>query len=101
MSAKQTRDFLAASLTASTGWDVTADSRRFTFVNDDPPQVVVWTVTDAELGHLSYIATAGARSYGGRASAGSEMICPQVAEAIEPFEGARGAIVGTDLCIRE
>lgn len=91
------RSELAEALTESTGWEVSADSRRFTFVNDDPQQVVVWTVSDAELGQLHYGANSGAKSYGGRRSASISVLRMRVDEAICPFEGARGEIRGTDL----
>lgn len=91
------RSELAESLAESTGWDVTSDPRRFTFINDDPPQVVVWTVSDAELGQLRYNAGATAKSAGGHRSAGMDMLCMHVHEAIGPFEGTRGEIRGTDL----
>lgn len=91
------RSELAESLAESTGWDVTADSRRFTFVNDDPPQVIVWPVSDAELGQLRFGANSTAKSYGGRRSAGIDVLCMPVYEAIAPFEGTRGEIHGTDL----
>ncbi|GAA1854541.1 hypothetical protein GCM10009813_14910 [Brevibacterium marinum] len=69
---KMVRSELAESLAQSTGWDVTTDARRFTFVNDDPPQAIVWTVSDAELGHLRFVANSAAKSYGGRRSAGRD-----------------------------
>ena len=38
---------LANALAEATGWSVTADPHRVTFMNDDPPQVVIWTVSDS------------------------------------------------------
>lgn len=93
----QNRTYLAEVFSESTGWTVTADARRFTFVNDDPPQVIVWTVSDAELGQLRFAANSAAKSYGGRRSAGIDVLCMPVCEAIAPFEGTRGEIHGTDL----
>ncbi|MFE1084921.1 hypothetical protein [Brevibacterium sediminis] len=53
------RTELANALAEATGWSVTADSHRVTFTNDDPPQVVIWTVTDSELGLAHRNTTAG------------------------------------------
>lgn len=91
------RSELAEEFAESTGWKVTADARRFTFVNDDPPQVIVWNVSDADLGQLRYNAGATAKDSGGRRSAGMSMVCAQIDEAILPFEGTRGEIRGTAL----
>ena len=85
---------LAESLAEATGWTVTADSHRVTFTSDDPPQVVIWTVTDADLGRLRYNENLRASGYGGRQTA-------ELGEALGPFEGPRGYMQGADLTIRE
>lgn len=92
---------LANALAEATGWSVSADPHRVTFTNDDPPQVVIWTVTDGELAQLRYGANVGAKSYGGRRSADLGVLCLPVMEAIVPFEGSRGVMRGTDLRIIE
>ena len=43
---------LASALADATGLSVSADTHRVTFINDDPPQVVIWTVTDSEIGQM-------------------------------------------------
>ena len=95
------RTELAESLAEATGWSVTADSHRVTFTNDDPPQVVIWTVTDADLGRLRYNENLRASGYGGRQTAELGVLGLPLGEALGPFEGARGYMHGTDLTIRE
>lgn len=56
---------LANAIAETTGWSVTADPHRVTFMNDVPPQVVIWTVTDAEIGQLRYNENLRAQGYGG------------------------------------
>ena len=95
------RSELADILAEATGWSVTADPHRLTLTNDDPSQVVIWTVTDGELAQLRYGANVGAKSFGGRRSADLGVLCLPVMEAIGPFEGSRGVMRGTDLRIIE
>lgn len=97
----QNRTYLAEVFSESTGWSVTADARRFTFINDDPPQVVVWTVTDAQLGSLIYAANMQSKHAGGTQSDDPAILWLVVAEAIGPFEGSRGQMQGTDMTIVE
>lgn len=91
---------LATALAEATGWSVTADSHRVTFTNDDPPQVVIWTVTDSEIGELRYNENRRAKGYGGRQSAEFGVLWLPLMEALGPFEGSRGYMDGTDLTIR-
>lgn len=95
------RTELAETLAEATGWSVTADARRLTFTNDDPPQVVIWTVTDAEIGQLRYNENLRAAGYGGCQSADLGMLWLPVDEALAPYEGTRGYMYGTDVTIRE
>lgn len=95
------RTELAEALAEATGWSVTADARRVTFTNDDPPQVVIWTVTDAEIGWLRYNENLRAAGYGGRKTADLGALWLPLAEALGPFEGSRGYMQGTDVTIRE
>ncbi|MBM6590637.1 hypothetical protein [Brevibacterium sp. RIT 803] len=95
------RTELAESLAEATGWSVTADSHRVTFTNDDPPQVVIWTVTDADLGRIRYYENLRAAGYGGRKTADLGALWLPLAEALGPFEGSRGYMQGADLTIRE
>lgn len=95
------RTELAKSLAEATGWSVTADARRVTFTNDDPPQVVIWTVTDAEIGELRYNQNLMAKSAGTRQTADIAVLGMPVLEALGPFEGSRGYMHGTELIIRE
>ena len=92
---------LATALAEATGWSVTADSHRVTFTNDDPPQVVIWTVTDSEIGQMRYNQNLTSREAGGRQSAELGTLGPLLDEALGPFEGSRGVIRGTDLRIIE
>lgn len=92
---------LAEVLAEATGWSVTADAHRLTFTNDDPPQVVIWTVTDADIGKLRYNENLRAAGYGGRQTADLGALWLPLDEALGPFEGSRGYIHGTDLTIRE
>ncbi|WP_231445087.1 hypothetical protein [Brevibacterium zhoupengii] len=92
---------LAKSLAEATGWSVTADAHRVTFTNDDPPQVVVWTVTDAEIGELRYNENLRAARYEGSKTAEPGVLGLPLGEALGPFEGSRGYMHGTDLSIRE
>ncbi|MCI4012668.1 hypothetical protein [Brevibacterium sp. ZH18] len=95
------RTELADALAEATGWSVTADARRVTFTNDDPPQVVIWTVTDAEIGLLRYNENLRAAGYGGRQTADLGALWLPLGEALGPFEGSRGYMHGTELIIRE
>lgn len=95
------RTELAESLAEVTGWSVTADARRVTFTSDDPPQVVIWTVTDADLGRLRYNENLRASGYGGRQTAELGALGLPLGEALGPFEGTRGYMHGADLTIRE
>lgn len=92
---------LANALAEATGWSVTADSHRVTFTNDDPPQVVIWTVTDSEIGQLMYNENRRAQGYGGKRTADLGALWLPLMEALGPFEGSRGVIRGTDLRIIE
>ena len=92
---------LANALAEATGWSVTADPHRVTFINDDPPQVVIWTVTDSEIGQMRYNQNLTSREAGGRQSAELGTLGPLLDEALGPFEGSRGVIRGTDLRIFE
>ncbi|MCS4595110.1 hypothetical protein KTJ89_19120 [Brevibacterium sediminis] len=92
---------LANALAEATGWSVSADPHRVTFVNDDPPQVVIWTVTDAEIGELRYNENRRAKGYGDKQSAELGVLWLPLTEALGPFEGPRGYMDGTDLTIRE
>ena len=95
---------LADTLAEATGWSVTAEPRRLTFANDDPPQVVIWTVTDAEIGQLHCNQNLRAKGYRGRQTAELGVLALPLNEALGPFEifgGARGYMEGTDLTIRE
>ncbi|SMX93443.1 MULTISPECIES: hypothetical protein [unclassified Brevibacterium] len=95
------RTELAEALAEATGWSVMADARRVTFTNDDPPQVVIWTVTDAEIGELRYSQNRMAKSAGARQTADLGALWLPVYEALGPFEGSRGYMHGTELIIRE
>lgn len=95
------RTYLAEALTESTSWSVTADARRFTFVNDDPPQVVVWTVTDAQLGSMLYGTNKRSKAVGAKQSVDPSVLWLTLHEALGPFEGSRGEIHGTDMTIIE
>lgn len=95
------RTELAEVLAEATGWSVTADARRVTFTNDDPPQVVIWTVTDSEIGELRYSQNLMAKSAGGRQTADLGALWLPVDEALGPYEGTRGYMHGTELIIRE
>jgi hypothetical protein len=95
------RTELAEALAEATGWSVTADSRRLTFTNDDPPQVVIWTVTDAEIGQMRYNQNLTSRESGGRQSAELGALGLPLGEALGPFQGSRGYMDGADLTIRE
>ncbi|AOP52158.1 MAG: hypothetical protein ACTH1I_06195 [Brevibacterium aurantiacum] len=95
------RTELADSLAEATGWSVTADAHRVTFTNDDPPQVVIWTVTDAEIGELRYSQNLMAKSAGARQTADLGVLGLPLCEALGPFEGSRGYMHGTDLTISE
>ncbi|MCU4298425.1 hypothetical protein D3I60_15325 [Brevibacterium permense] len=92
---------LANALAEATGWSVTADPHRVTFTNDDPPQVVIWSVTDAEIGQLRYSQNLTSREAGGRQSAELGTLGLPLDGALGPFEGSRGYMDGTDLTIRE
>ncbi|WP_210604332.1 hypothetical protein [Brevibacterium oceani] len=95
---------LANTLAEATGWSVSADTKRFTFVNDDPPQVVIWTVTDAEIGQLRYNENLRAKGYGGSQTNDPGVLSLPLDEALGPFGlfgGSRGFMDGTDLTIRE
>ncbi|WP_166969486.1 hypothetical protein [Brevibacterium atlanticum] len=95
---------LAKALAEATGWSVTADPRRFTFVNDDPPQVVIWTVTDAEISEIHYSQNVRAKGFGGSQTNDPAIVGVPLDEALGPFElfgGSRGYMDGTDLTIRE
>lgn len=92
---------LADALAEATGWSVTADARRVTFTNDDPPQVVIWTVTDVEIGELRYNENLRAKGYGGRKTADLGALWLPLMEALGPFDGSRGYMDGTDLRIIE
>ena len=63
------RTELADALAEATGWSVTTDPHRVTFTNDEPPQVVIWTVTDSEIGQLMYNENRRAQGYGGKRTA--------------------------------
>lgn len=93
------RTELAEVLSDSTGWEVIVDARRFTFATDDPPQTIIWTVSDSELGQLRFDANSAAKGFGGRRSAHASIasLGMLVQEAIASFDGARGEIHGTDL----
>lgn len=95
------RTELAEALAEATGWSVTADARRLTFTNDDPPQVVIWTVTDADIGLLRYNENLRAAGYGGRQTADLGALTQPVHEALGPYEGSRGYMHGADLTICE
>lgn len=92
---------LANALAETTGWSVTADPHRVTFTNDDPSQVVIWTVTDSEIGQMRYNQNLPSREAGGRQSADLSALGLPLDEALGPFEGSRGVIRGTDLRIIE
>ncbi|MGC2941034.1 MULTISPECIES: hypothetical protein [unclassified Brevibacterium] len=92
---------LANTLAEATGWSVSADPHRITFVNDDPPQVVIWTVTDAEIGQLRYNENLRARAFGGRQTAELSVLSVPLNEALGPFAGSRGLMNGTNLTIHE
>ena len=94
---------LADALAEATGWSVTADPRRLTLTNDDPPQVVIWTVTDAEIGQLRCKENLCAKGYGGRQTAELGVLAIPLNAALGPseiFGGARGHMEGTVLTIR-
>ncbi len=93
------RTELANALAEATGWSVSADPHRVTFTNDDPPQVVIWTVTDAEIGQMRYNQNLTSREAGGRQSAELGTLGLPLDEALGPFEGSRGYMDGTDLTI--
>ena len=95
------RTELAKSLAEATGWSVTADARRLTFTNDDPPQVVIWTVTDADIGRLRYGQNLMVKAAGGSQTADLGALGLPVDEALGPFEGSRGYMHGAELTIRE
>ena len=98
------RTELAEILAEATGWSVSADPHRLTFTNDDPPQVVTWTVTDAEIGQLRYNENLRAKGYGGGHTNELAVLSLPLGEALGPFEifgGSRGYMNGTDLTIRE
>jgi hypothetical protein len=98
------RTELANALAEVTGWSVTADPHRVTFVNDDPPQVVIWTVTDDELGQMRYNENLRAKHYGGRKTSEFGALWLPLMEALGPFElseGSRGYIKGMDMTVRE
>lgn len=98
------RTELADILAEATGWSVSADPHRLTFTNDDPPQVVIWTVTDTELGQLQYNENLRAKKFGGSQTAELGVLSLPLNEALGPFEifgGSRGYMNGTDLTIRE
>ena len=92
---------LANAIAEATGWSVSADTHRVTFINDDPPQVVIWTVTDSEIGQMRYNQNLTSREAGGRQSAELGTLGPLLDEALGPFEGTRRVIRGTDLRIIE
>jgi len=92
---------LANALAEATGWSVSADPHRVTFTNDDPPQVVIWTVTDAEISQMRYNQNLTSWEAGGRQSAELGVLWFPLTEALGPFEGPRGHMDGTDLTIRE
>lgn len=54
----------------------------------DPPQVVIWTVTDAEIGLLRYNENLRAAGYGGRQTADLGALWLPLGEALGPFEGS-------------
>ena len=91
---------LASALAEATGWSVSADTHRVTFINDDPPQVVIWTVTDSEIGQmLNENRRAG---YGGKRTADlGALWLPPLMEALDPFDGSRGYMDGTDVTVYE
>ena len=93
---------LANALAEATGWSVTADPHRVTFMNDDPPQVVIWTVTDSEINRLRYNENRRAQGYGGKRTADLGALWLPLMEALDPFGGgSRGYMDGTDVTIRE
>ena len=92
---------LANALAEATGWSVTADPHRVTFMNDDPPQVVIWTVTDSEINRLRYNENRRAQGYGSKRTADLGALWLPLMEALDPFEGSRGYMDGTDVIIRE
>ncbi|AMT92846.1 hypothetical protein A2T55_02760 [Brevibacterium linens] len=87
---------LASALAEATGWSVTTDPHRVTFTNDEPPQVVIWTVTDSEIGQLMYNENRRAKGYGGRKTADLGALWLLLMEALDPFDGSRGYMDGTD-----
>lgn len=98
---RSTRRELVDEFARSSTWAVSADERRITFTRDDPAQVVIWTVSDAELGRLRYAAGLGAKSASETSSAGFDFLCIYIEEAIGPFDGTRGTMHGEDLTVVE
>ena len=92
---------LASALAEATGWSVSADTHRVTFINDDPPQVVIWTVTDSEIGQLMYNENRRAQGYGGKRTADLGALWLPLMEALDPFDGSRGYMDGTDVTVYE
>ena len=96
------RTELADALAEATGWSVTTDPHRVTFTNDEPPQVVIWTVTDSEIGQLMYNENRRAQGYGGKRTADlGALWLPPLMEALDPFDGSRGYMDGTDVTVYE
>lgn len=95
------RTELADILAEATGWSVSADPHRLTFTHDDPPQVVIWTVTDTELGQLQYNENLRAKKFGGSQTAELGVLAFPIFGALGPFEGSRGYMNGADLTVRE
>jgi hypothetical protein len=91
------RKKVAEDLAEATRYSVTADPKRVTFINDDPPQVIIWTVTDEELGELLYKENTRAKHFGGRKTDDFGALWLPLHELLNPFEGSRGYIYGTDL----
>ncbi|SDR73665.1 hypothetical protein SAMN04489752_0101 [Brevibacterium siliguriense] len=92
---------LANALAEATGWSVTADPHRVTFTNDDPPQVVIWTVTDSDIGQLMYNENRRAQGHGGKRTADPGALWLLLTEALGPFDGSRGYMDGTDVTVHE
>ncbi|WP_137826230.1 hypothetical protein [Brevibacterium sp. 2SA] len=82
------------------GWSVSADSRRITFVGDDPPQVIIWHVDDSDLAHMQAARGSSAKgAYGSRKSNFGLLV--HISEAIDTFTGTRGEMRGDDLTVIE
>ena len=81
------RTELADALAEATGWSVTTDPHRVTFTNDEPPQVVIWTVTDSEIGQLRYNQNLTSWEAGGRQSAELGTLAPPTRRSFRPIRG--------------